>query len=73
MSTMVEIQTAIERLPVREQQALSAWLTSREGAELSPGEEARLLARLDRATEQLDAGQGVPSDHVRRMVSEWAR
>ena len=72
MSTMVEIQSAIERLPAGEQQALSAWLSSFEDAAMSAEEEAALLASLDRATSQLDAGQGVPSSQVRNLVKAWA-
>lgn len=72
MSSMVEIQSAIEILPAGEQQALLAWLLSFEDAPMSAQEEAALLASLDRATSQLDAGQGVPSNQVRNLVKAWA-
>jgi hypothetical protein len=72
MSTMVEIQSAIEELPVGEQKALSVWLASFEDAPMSAQEEAALLASLDRAASQLDAGQGVSSDQVRNLVKAWA-
>lgn len=69
---MVEIQSAIEQLPADEQKALSVWLTSFEDAPMTAQEEAALLASLDRATQQLDAGQGVPSSQVRNLVTAWA-
>lgn len=69
---MVEIQSAIEQLPADEQKALSVWLTSFEDAPMNAQEEAALLASLDRATQQLDAGQGVPSSQVRNLVTAWA-
>ena len=72
MSTMIEIQEAIEHLPAPEKKALSAWLSSQNGAEMSEAEEAALLASLDKAAHQLDAGQGVPIDEVRKMVPQWA-
>lgn len=72
MSSMVEIQLAIERLPAGEQRALAVWLSSFEDAPMSVQEEAALLASLDRASGQLDAGQGVPSDQVRNLVKAWA-
>ena len=72
MSTMVEIQSAIEELPAGEQQALSVWLASFEDAPMSAQEVAALLASLDQAANQLDAGRGVPSNQVRNLVKAWA-
>jgi len=71
MSKLIEIQQQIERLPAQEKKALSAWLASQEIAVMSDQEEAALLANLDEAARQLDAGQGVPIDRVRRMVPLW--
>jgi hypothetical protein len=59
MSTVAEIQKAIERLPQKDQAALTAWLQSREQPILSKQEEAALLASLDKAAAELDAGRGV--------------
>ncbi|MBI5383173.1 MAG: hypothetical protein HZA90_00655 [Verrucomicrobia bacterium] len=72
MSTMTEIQQAIEGLPATEKKALSAWLSSQQESEMSPQEEAALLASLDKAARQLDAGLGVPIDQARGMVRQWA-
>lgn len=69
---MTEIQQAIERLPDREKKALSAWLSSTEDVGMSAQEETALLASLDRAAHQLDAGQGSPLAEVQRTVPRWA-
>ena len=72
MSTMVEIQQAIEKLADRDKKALAAWLSSTGDTWMSEPEEAALLASLDKAARQLDAGQGVAIDEVRSMVPQWA-
>jgi len=36
-------------------------------------EEAALLASLDKAAAELDAGKGVPIERVREDIREWAR
>ena len=72
MSTLAEIQQAIEKLPAKEKSALAAWLESQEQPIMSEREEAALLASLDKAARELDAGQGVPIDEVRGMVGKWA-
>jgi predicted transcriptional regulator len=35
-------------------------------------EEAALLASLDKAAAELNAGKGVPTEHVRENIREWA-
>ena len=72
MSTVADIQKAIERLPEKDQTALTAWLQSREEPILSKQQEAVLLASLDKAAAELDAGQGVPIETVREQVAKWA-
>ena len=72
MSTVADIQKAIERLPQKDQAALAAWLQSREEPILSKREEAALLASLDKAAAELNAGQGVPIETVRERVAKWA-
>jgi hypothetical protein len=68
MSTIKEIQAAIGRLPEKEKSALSAWLQSQDEPVLSRSEEAALLARLDKAAAELDAGEGVPLERVREKI-----
>jgi predicted transcriptional regulator len=72
MSTITEIQKAIDRLPTKEKSALTTWLQSQEEPALSETEETALLARLDKAAAELDAGKGVPLDRVREKIRGWA-
>ena len=72
MSTITEIQEAIEKLPPTEKSALAAWLHSQEEPIMSETEEAALLARLDKAAAELDAGKGVPVARVREQIRGWA-
>ena len=72
MSTIAEIQDAIEKLPPQEAKALTTWLSSREETEMSAHEEAALLASLEKAERQLDSGQGVPLEKARDRVRQWA-
>ena len=39
---------------------------------MSEAEEAALLARLDKAAAELDAGKGVPAARVREQIRGWA-
>lgn len=72
MSTLVEIQEAVARLPGEERKALRVWLDSREEPEMNATEQARLLRSLDDAMRDVDAGKGVPMDAVRSRVHSWA-
>jgi hypothetical protein len=72
MSTITEIQSAITRLPADEKTALAAWLQSQEKPVMSEAEEAALLASLDKAATELDAGKGIPIDRVHEDIRRWA-
>jgi hypothetical protein len=72
MSTIAEIQEAIEKLPANEKSVIAAWLQSQEEPIISEAEEKTLLARLDRAAAELDAGKGVPVTRVREKIRGWA-
>ncbi len=72
MSSVMEIQAAIQKLSPKEKATLTTWLESQEESLLSENEEAALLKRLDDAAKQLDDGKGVPIDEVRSLVSKWA-
>ena len=72
VSTITEIQDAIARLPANEKWALAAWLQSQEEPLMSEAEEKALLASLDRATAELDAGKGIPVERVREDIRRWA-
>ena len=71
MSTIAEIQEAIEKLPANEKSALAAWLQSQEEPIISKAEEKPLLARLDKAAAELAAGKGVPIARVREEICGW--
>jgi phosphoglycerate-specific signal transduction histidine kinase len=72
MSTITEIQEAIVQLPANEKSALAVWLQSQEEPLMSEAEEAVLLARLDKAAAQLDGGEGILIDRVRKDIRRWA-
>jgi hypothetical protein len=72
VSTITEIQEAIGRLPATEKSALAAWLQSQEEPIMSEAEEKALLASLDRAAAELDAGKGIPVERVREDIRRWA-
>jgi hypothetical protein len=72
MSTITEIQEAIEKLPANEKSALAAWFQSQEEPIISEAEETVLLGRLDKASAELDAGKGVPLARVREKIRGWA-
>jgi hypothetical protein len=72
MSTIAEIQEAIEKLPANEKSAIAAWLQSQEEPIISEAEEKALLARLDKAAAELDAGKGIPAARVREKIRGWA-
>ena len=71
VSTITEIQSAIGKLPAKERSALAAWLRSQDKPLMSEREEAALLASLDKAATELDAGRGVPVERVREMMGQW--
>ena len=72
MSTLIEIQDAVARLPNSEKKALQLWLNSQADPEMTPEEEQRLLRSLDEAMRDIDAGKGVSMDEVRKRVGSWA-
>jgi hypothetical protein len=72
MSTLVEIQDAVARLPGSERKALQLWLNSQSEPELTALEEQCLLRSLDEAVRDIDAGKGVPMNDVRKRMASWA-
>ena len=71
MSTLAEIQEAVTRLHDDERKALSLWLNSQTAPELSAADEQQLLRSLDEAIRDVDAGQGVPIEDVRKLIPSW--
>jgi hypothetical protein len=74
MSTTAEIETAIERLPAIEREALEArLLTRRFGLDaLNDDERAELLESLDTADREIAAGDSHSGDDLRKAVRQWA-
>lgn len=67
MSTVTEIEAAIEKLTPSEQRALADWLNSRL-MEDTP----EMLAALDVGIRSLETEPSVPLEEVRRKISAWA-
>jgi hypothetical protein len=72
VSTVAEIQAAIEKLSAPDKTALRAWLDSQAEPAMTGSEEEALLASLQKAERELDSGQGVPIEEVRTRVAKWA-
>ncbi len=72
MSTLMEVQEAVSRLPSRDKKALQVWLESQAEPEMTPQEEQLLLHSLDKAMRDIDAGKGVSIDELRQRVGSWA-
>jgi len=66
MSTVTEIETALERLPVEAQREVAAWLETR----LWP-ETPAMLAAIDEAERSLTDEGGVPVEEVRQNLRSW--
>ena len=74
MSTIAEIQNAIELLPPPDREALESRLLARRfGLDaLGEDERAELLASLDAAECEMDGGEFHSSDDLREAVRTWA-
>jgi hypothetical protein len=74
VSTVPEIEAAIERLPALEREAFESRLIARRcGVDALGSDEYReLLASLDEAEQEIDAGRGVSAEGLRQKVATWA-
>ena len=72
MSTLVEIQDAVAHLPSNERKALQLWLNSQAEPEMTAQEKQCLLHSLAEAVRDIDTGQGISLDGVRKRVGSWA-
>ena len=74
MSTVQEIEAALERLPATEREAFESRLIARRcGLDALGSEEyGKLLASLDEAEQEIDAGRGVSADSLRQKLDTWA-
>lgn len=67
MSTIAEIEAAIEKLPSEEQRELAQWLNSR-----LVEETPEMLAAIDKGIRSLETEPKVPLEEVRRKIKAWA-
>jgi hypothetical protein len=74
MSTVQEIEAAIERLPAAEREAFESRVVARRYAldALRPDGYRELLASFDRSEREIDAGRGLSADDLRRKLPPWA-
>jgi len=73
MSTIVEIEDAIEHLPLAERESLESRLLIRRFGmnALNPNERQALLASLDEADQEIEAGGGLSGDAMRQALRSW--
>jgi hypothetical protein len=67
MSTVTEIETAIEKLPPAQMRELAGWLAERIWAEETPA----MLVALDQGIHSLETEPTVSVEDVRRKIKEW--
>ncbi len=74
MSTLAEIENAIGLLPAGEREVLESRLLARRFGldELDGSVRAELLASLDEAEREIDAGRTHTADELRHAVRTWA-
>lgn len=66
MSTVMEIESALAKLPIEAQREVAAWLESK----LWP-ETPAMLAGIDEAERSLSEEGGVPVEDVRKNLRQW--
>ncbi len=73
MSTVTEIEEAIRSLSPQERELLEARLFSERFGltALKEDELEQLLSSLDEAEKEIDAGQGLSADDLRKAVRSW--
>lgn len=74
MSTVAEIEKAIENLPTEEREALESRLLARRfGVDTTiKDEQSELFASLDEAEREIESGRGLSADDLRQSVRTWA-
>jgi predicted transcriptional regulator len=69
-----EMRRQLAQLPFEEKiRKVGELIRLRQKIKTNVSEEAALLASLDRAAAELDAGKGIPVERVRENIREWAR
>lgn len=69
-----EMRHKLAQLPFEEKiRMVGDLIRLRQKIKTDVSEEAALLASLDKAAAELDAGKGVPVERVREDIREWAK
>jgi len=69
VSTIQEIQAAIRELPDREFLELAHWIHGQQNWEVQ--NDPQVIASIEEGERQLDAGQGIPLEEVRKLTRTW--
>lgn len=68
MSTVQEIEAALNRLPPEQLREVGDWIAAR----LMPESTPAMLAALDEGIRSLENEPTVPAEDVRRKIKEWS-
>jgi hypothetical protein len=69
-----EMRQKLAQLPFEEKiRKVGELIRLRQKIKTGVSEEAALLASLDQAAAELDAGKGVPIERVRENIRQWAK
>jgi len=68
MSTVQEIEAALDRLPPEQLREIGDWIAARLMPETTPA----MLAALDEGIHSLENEPTVPAEDVRRKIKEWS-
>jgi hypothetical protein len=68
MSTVQEIEAALDRLPPEQLREVSDWIAAR----LVPSATSAMLAALDEGIRSLQTEPTVPAEEVRKKIKEWS-
>ncbi len=73
VSTVQEIEQAIDQLPANERDAIESRLFARRFglSALSEKERAALMASLDEAESDIDDGRGLTAGELRKSLQAW--
>ena len=68
MSTVQEIEAALDRLPPEQLREVGDWIAARQMPVTTPA----MLAALDEGSRSLETEPTLPADDVRRKIKAWA-
>ena len=68
MSTVQEIEAALDRLPPEQLREVGDWIAARQMPETTPA----MLAALDEGIRSLETEPTLPAEDVRRKIKAWA-